>query len=150
MDLLRRSGMPTEELLHGCFARLEAYEAPRPILDPGSEAEADVFTALSVMFLQPRKARRAQKVLRIALRSGVVELLTAYLVFIRTAHYWTEPHPELGCEADVTELMSRHERLASVLLDEGPATIDQSLEAANSVLERLIEERTHELELSQT
>ena len=150
MDLLRRPGMPTEELLHGCLARLEAYEAPRPIPEPGTEAEADVFTALSMMFLQPRKARRAQKALRNALGSSVVELLTAYLAFIRTAHYWTETHPELGCEADVTELLGRHERLASLLLDEGPATTDQSLEAANSVLARLIEERTYELELSQT
>lgn len=121
VELLRRPGIPASEVLDVCLSRLEAYNEPRFVPEPGTEAETDVFNAVSVLFLEPGNAGRARKALRSALGPGVLELLTAYLAFIRTAHYWTETHPELAFESDMEELMRRHEELAFLLLDKSDA-----------------------------
>ena len=49
------------------------------------------------------------------------ELLVAYLAFIRTAHYWTEMHPELTYESDMADLLRRHRELSDLLLDTAEA-----------------------------
>jgi signal transduction histidine kinase len=49
------------------------------------------------------------------------ELLVAYLAFIRTAHYWTEMHPELTYEPDMAEMLGSHRELADLLLDTSAA-----------------------------
>ncbi len=51
----------------------------------------------------------------------VFELLVAYLAFIRTAHYWTEMHPELTYEPDMAEILRGHGQLAALLLDTSEA-----------------------------
>ena len=38
------------------------------------------------------------------------------LAFIRTAHYWTEIHPELVLEDDINQLLATHEALAACFL----------------------------------
>jgi hypothetical protein len=39
------------------------------------------------------------------------------LIFIRTAHFWTETHPDIDCEPDVIKLMEHNEELARLFLD---------------------------------
>jgi two-component sensor histidine kinase len=70
------------------------------------------------MFLSPAKSDRARLALRAALGGPTLEMLTAYLAFIRMAHYWTQTHPELLFEEDMERLMRQHEELAKLLLDE--------------------------------
>ena len=53
------------------------------------------------------------------------ELLVAYLAFIRTAHYWTEMHPELTDEPDMVEILRGHGPLAALLLDTSEAEFVQ-------------------------
>jgi hypothetical protein len=43
------------------------------------------------------------------------------LAFIRTAHYWTETHPELEYEPDMLLLLKEHDVLAQLLLDQSEA-----------------------------
>ena len=57
--------------------------------------------------------------MRLASRSS--RILVAYLAFIRTAHYWTETHPELAYEPDIAAVMQRHPDLAALLLDQTEA-----------------------------
>ena len=46
-----------------------------------------------------------------------LEFLIAFLAFIRTAHFWTETHPDLECEPDMIKQMAHNEELARLLLD---------------------------------
>jgi hypothetical protein len=57
------------------------------------------------MFLSPRDSARARVAVRAAVGDATFELLVAYLAFIRTAHYWTEMHPELTYEPDMAEIL---------------------------------------------
>jgi hypothetical protein len=43
-----------------------------------------------------------------------IEWLVGFLTFVRSAHYWTLMHPELGLEDDLTELLRQNEELASL------------------------------------
>lgn len=121
--LLRRP-VSTEADLDAALARLEAHEFPAPEdawSEPESLLEADVFAAATVLFLEPARSGRARMALRTALGGRVLELLTAYLAFIRTAHYWTLTHPDLGYEEDVERLMHDHEELTRLLLEDPEA-----------------------------
>jgi PAS domain S-box-containing protein len=114
--LLRRP-LPDASSLDEALARLEAGEAFNEIPQPGTQAESDLFDALTIMFLEPRHAQRARDAVRHAVGEANFESLVAYLAFIRTAHYWTENHPELAYEPDMVAVMARHEDLARLLLD---------------------------------
>jgi PAS domain-containing protein len=62
------------------------------------------------------------------------ELLTAFLAFVRTAHYWTETHPTLAYEADMLAVMKRYPKLADLMLDTKDAEWAQSSEALRRAL----------------
>ena len=117
VQLLRRPGVPDAESLDASLSRLEARNLPIAVPGPGTQDEADVFSAAGVVFLQPGRSDRARDALRTALGGPVLELLTAFLAFIRTAHYWTVTHPDIPFEEDMRDLMRVHEQLASLLLD---------------------------------
>lgn len=117
VQLLRRPGVPDAQALDASLSRLEARNSPMAVPGVGTQEEADTFAAASVVFLQPNGSDRARHALRVALGGSTFELLTAYLAFIRTAHYWTETHPEIEFEEDMQDLMRVHEELASLLLD---------------------------------
>ena len=85
------------------------------------ESESDLFDALTIMFLSPRGASSARAAVRAAVGDATFELLVAYLAFIRTAHYWTEMHPELTYEPDMADILRRHRELADLLLDTSEA-----------------------------
>jgi hypothetical protein len=90
--------------------------------DPGSDVEDSVFALAAIAFVTPRESERARQALRVALGGRRLDLLLAYLAFIRTAHYWTVVHPGLEIEDDMRELMAEHPALAALLLqDPDPA-----------------------------
>jgi two-component sensor histidine kinase len=118
--LLQRP-VPTEESTSAALARLEAIAEPIDWPSPETSYDDDLFTAATVLFLQPARASRAKRALRIALGDEKLELLVGFLTFIRSAHYWTLMHPELALEDDVKELLREHEELACILLEDAEA-----------------------------
>jgi len=114
--LLRRP-LPDAEALGKTLVRLEALREPAEIPDPGSRLEGDLFDALSVLFVVPARASRAQLAIRNALGTGRLELLTFLLAFIRTEHYFSETHAELDDEPEVADLLRASPELAALLPD---------------------------------
>lgn len=70
------------------------------------------------MFLDPSRAEVARRALRTVLGPRDLEFLTAYLAFVRTAHYWTLTHPDLAPEEDVEALLRDQEELTHLLMDD--------------------------------
>jgi two-component sensor histidine kinase len=118
--LLRRP-LPTEEHTGAMLARLEAVAEPLDWPVPETAFDEDVLTCATVLFLQPARAARAKRALRIALGGEKFELLIGFLTFVRSAHYWTLMHPELALEDDVTDLLRKHEELARLLSEDAEA-----------------------------
>src|SRR6516165_964922 len=107
--------------LEQALARLEALSGPANIPAPRTELESDLFDALTIVFLEPRLSERARNAVRRAFGEQTFETLAAFLAFIRTAHYWTETHPELAHEPDIAAVAQRHPELAALLLDHAEA-----------------------------
>jgi signal transduction histidine kinase len=120
IEMLRRP-VPHGAALTKVLERLEGLSLDGRLPEPRSEREADLFDALTIMFLSPRDSARARGAVRAAAGDGTFELLVAYLAFVRTAHYWTEMHPELTYEPDMAELLRGHGELADLLLDTSEA-----------------------------
>jgi two-component sensor histidine kinase len=118
--LLQRP-IPTEQSTSAALARLEAITEPIDWPSPETSYDEDVLTSATVLFLQPARASRAKRALRIALGGDKFELLVGFLTFIRSAHYWTLMHPEIALEDDVKELLRKHEELARILLEDAEA-----------------------------
>ena len=120
IQLLQRP-VPSADGLHEALTRLERVwlnELPRP----ANQTEDDLFDALSLMFVAPRHSRRARAAVRAAVGDTTFEMLVAYLAFVRTAHFWTEMHPELTFEADVAAMLQEHQQLGELVL--GPSEAD--------------------------
>lgn len=136
--LLRRP-IPDTAGLADAFERMKALkDATLPV--SGTQPENDLFDALTVMFVDPASSVTARASVRSAYGDKTFEILTAYLAFIRTAHYWTETHPELSCEFDMVELMKEHPILAGLLLDPSDAERAKSrryVQQAASELQKL-------------
>jgi two-component sensor histidine kinase len=146
--LLQRP-IPTEEHTRAALARLEAVAKPIDWPLPETSYDDDLLTSVTVLFLQPARASRAKRALRIALGGEKFELLIGFLTFIRSAHYWTLMHPELAIEDDVKGLLREHEELAR-LSSEDPESgrcemgtrLFEELESLRDLNER------HELEVA--
>jgi len=104
IEMLRRP-LPEGPALASIFESLEQVSLDGRLPEPRTQAEADLFDALTIMFLSPSAAAQARSAVRVAVGDGTFELLVAYLAFVRTAHYWTEMHPELTYEPDMTEIL---------------------------------------------
>ncbi len=103
---------------------LGGLEALAPIDEwPRSETEEEdwLIAAASLVYVEPGRSERARLVLRKALGGNRLEHLMGLLAFIRTAHYWTVLHPELGFEDDAQGLLSVSEELARLLLEDPEA-----------------------------
>jgi len=116
--------------LEQALARLEALIGPANIPTPRTELESDLFDALTIIFLEPRLSERARNAVRRAFGEQTFETLTAYLAFIRTAHYWTETHPELAYEPEIAAVMQRYPDLAALLRPDGGQTCRRGRGAA--------------------
>jgi PAS domain S-box-containing protein len=121
------------------LACLEAQTGPVDIPAPGTELESDLFDALTIIFLEPRLSERARNAVRRAFGEQTFETLVAFLAFIRTAHYWTETHPELAYEPDIVAVMQQHPDLAALLLDQTEAKRVAEGEVLRQVLAELMQ-----------
>jgi len=129
--------VPDAEGLNRSFAFLESIAGPVAIPEPEAEIEGALFDALTIMFVDPRGAERARLAIAHAVGEATFEVLTAFLAFIRTAHYWTETHPTLGYEADMVALMRDHPVLARLMLDTSEAEWANSRRALRRALDDL-------------
>ena len=124
IELLRRP-LPEGAALATILDRLERVSLAGRLPEPRTESEGDLFDALTIMFLSPRGAARARAAVRAAVGDATFELLVAYLAFVRTAHYWTEMHPELTYEPDMAAMLRDYGELADLLLDTSEAELVQ-------------------------
>ena len=124
IELLRRP-VPEGPALAAGIERLECLSLDGRLPQPRTHREADLFDALTIMFLSPRNSGPARAAVRVAVGDATFELLVAYLAFIRTAHYWTEMHPELTYEPDMAEMLRNYGELATLLLDTSEAEFVQ-------------------------
>jgi PAS domain S-box-containing protein len=136
ITLLQRP-VPDANALAAVFARLESYKEAKNIPAPGTQTEYDLFDALTVMFLEPRKWERAGEAVRRAVGEGTFEILTAFLAFVRTAHYWSETHPKLAIERDMLAVLEKHNVLARLLYDPSEAERVKAGEALRQTLAEL-------------
>src|SRR5580700_3891290 len=127
-----------------------------------TQREVDLFDVLTLIFLEPRELLPARQAVDRAFGGANLEMLIAFLAFIRTAHYWTETHPELEYEPDMTLLMKEHGLLAQLLLNQSEAertwspmerarllstlaAREAELHELNEGLEKEVQDRTREL-----
>jgi PAS domain S-box-containing protein len=129
--------LPDANALAEVFARLESHEVSRDIPAPGTQAEYDLFDALTVIFLEPLRWGRAREAVRRAVGNCTFEVLTAFLAFVRMLHFWTETHPELAIEADMLAVLEKHQELARLLLDPSEAERAKGGEALRQTLAKL-------------
>ena len=129
--------VPDAQRLDNSLAMLERVALPLPIPEPEAELEAALFDVLTILFVRPRGAERARHAIAQAVGEPTFEILTAFLAFVRTAHYWTETHPTLGYESDVVVLMQNHPELARLMLDSSEAEWAHSGEVLRRALDDL-------------
>ena len=120
IEMLRRP-VPEGPALAQVLERIERVSLGGRLPEPRTESETDLFDALTIMFLSPRDTAHVRVAVRAAVGDATFELLVAYLAFIRTAHYWTEMHPELTYEPDMAEILREYGELADLLLDKSEA-----------------------------
>ena len=118
--LLRRP-VPDPAMLEAALRRLEAVPGPAAVPGPGTQAESDLFDVLTVIFLDAEQAGRARAAVTAAAGNLAAELLLGLLAFIRTAHFWTETHPDLPLEPDAVAFLDQHPQLARLLADPADA-----------------------------
>jgi signal transduction histidine kinase/CheY-like chemotaxis protein len=131
---LLRKRVPNAEGLEQNLVRLERQQTIAALPDSESQLESDLFDALTILFVAPRRGDRAGKAITAAFGETTFELLTAFLAFVRTAHYWTETHPTLTYEADMVAVMQRYPELADLMLDTRDSEWAHSSEALQRAL----------------
>jgi PAS domain S-box-containing protein len=104
--------------------------------EPDSAQERAIFACAAHVFLRTPDASRALHALKCVLDGKTLEYTKLLLAFIRTAHYWTEIHPELVLEDDINQLLATHEALAARVLA-APAQLPES-KLARRISEDLI------------
>ena len=134
--LLRRP-VPDGTRLNRSLSRLESFKVSIALPEPESELESAIFDALTIVFLSPRGADRARLAIMNAVGEPTCEVLVAFLAFVRTAHYWTETHPELGYESDMVALMQSRPDLATLMLNTAESDWAQSAQALRRALEEV-------------
>jgi len=118
--------------------------------EPNSARERAIFACAAHVFLKTPDASRALEALERVFDRKTLEYTKLLLAFIRTAHYWTEIHPELVLEDDINHLLITHEALAACVLSDAVELPENLL--ARRVSEELIslrylKERESKLEL---
>ena len=129
--------VPVAEQLEHSLVLLERLAHKVEIPERETEVEGALFDALTILFISPQNAERTRCAIMHALGEPTFEVLTAFLAFVRTAHYWTETHPTLDYEADMVALLQSHPRLARLVLDSSEAEWAHSDEALRQALAAL-------------
>jgi len=129
--------VPDAKRLDTSLSVLEGIASPIAIPEAEAELEGTLFDALTILFIDPRGGSRARLAIAHAFGETAFEILTAFLAFVRTAHYWTETHPTLGYEADMVALMQNHPELARLMLDTSETEWAHSRQALRRALDDL-------------
>jgi PAS domain S-box-containing protein len=113
---LLRSDLPSASELdqHIAFCQ-EMGVVPLPP-EPNSAQERAIFACAAHVFLKTPDAPGALRALEGVFDGKTLEYTKLLLAFIRTAHYWTEIHPELILEEDIDQLLIAHEAIAACVL----------------------------------
>ncbi len=138
--LLRRP-LPGAVELGLCLGRLEDHQHPVDIPESDTQLEGDLFAALTIIFLEPRHSERARRAVAGASGESGFEILTAFLAFVRTAHFWTETHPTIEYESDMLAVLAKHDELAQLLLDRSEAERTKAGETLRRTLAELQDSR---------
>ena len=115
LPLLRR-GLPFKSDLDQHLALCEGLNMGSFPPEPDSAQETAIFACTAHVFLRTPDASRALQALKLAFDGTTLEYTKLLLAFIRTAHYWTEIHPELVLEDDIKRLLANHEAIAACVL----------------------------------
>lgn len=113
---LLRSELPFESDLDQHIALCRGIVVASFPPEPNSEHERAIFACAAHVFLKTPDAPRALDALKSVFDGKTLEYTKLLLAFIRTAHYWTEIHPELVLEDDINQLLTAHEALAACVL----------------------------------
>jgi PAS domain S-box-containing protein len=138
--LLRRP-LPSAVELGLCLGRLEDHQHSVDMPDSDTQLEGDLFAALTIIFLEPRHSERARRAVAGAFAESGFEILTAFLAFVRTAHFWTETHPTIEYEPDMLAVLAKHDELAQLLLDRSEAERTKAGETLRRTLAELQDSR---------
>lgn len=114
--------MSPEDVVNTLRSRLPSYtevsrslcilaEVQAPFDQWEEDAEDALFPCLAAVFLRTEGAAESENELRRLFGAALYDRLVWFLGFIRTAHFWTETHPELELEADARELFDEHPEL---------------------------------------
>ena len=120
LSRLVRRPLPDPTDLRATLDRLRS----RPAIElppAGSPFEQDLFDALAAVFNEPRHGRQVRAAIIAAVGERATDLLTVLIAFVKTAHRWTELHPDLPFEPDAEAFLRRNPRLAQLLLDPADA-----------------------------
>jgi PAS domain S-box-containing protein len=113
---LLRCDLPFESELDQHIALCHAMDLGSLPPEPNSPEERAIFACSAHVFLKTPDAPRALHALKCVFDGKTLEYTKLLLAFIRTAHYWTEIHPELVLEDDVNQLLTTHEAIAACVL----------------------------------
>lgn len=130
--------IPDPVELEKAIQRLESKTGKGDAPAQETQLEIDLLDALSAVFLKPAESNRARLAARHCLGGVAFEFTMALLAFVRTAHFWTETHPELCCEEDMLRLMSEHPDLARLLTDDTEAQAATPKHQNDQALERAV------------
>ena len=123
---LLRGDLPFNSDLHQHIALCEGPGIGSFPPEPDSMQERAIFACAAHVFLRTPDAARALHALKCVLDAKTLEYTKLLLAFIRTAHYWTEIHPDLVLEDDINQLLATHEAIAACVLAD-PAHLPQNL-----------------------
>jgi PAS domain S-box-containing protein len=114
---------------------------PAPLLEmPAADTQLEdgLFSLAGHVFLQTADAQACLDALERLLGSIRLQYVLLFLSFVRAAHYWTRVHPEIEFEHDIKQLLVTYEELASCILDDSEAGVDN---VTQSILDELPELR---------
>ena len=104
------SQLPSYTAVARCLRIVENLNSP--FNEWGDNAEADLFPCLAAVFLRSEGAAASERELLRLFGPAKYDRLIWFLGFVRTAHFWTETHPELELEHDVKVLFDKHPTVA--------------------------------------
>ena len=113
---LLRGDLPFKSGLDQHLALCEGLGMESFTPEPDSAQEKAIFARAAHVFLRTPDASRALHALKCVLDGKMLEYTKLLMAFIRTAHYWTEIHPELVLEDDINQLLATHEAIAACVL----------------------------------
>jgi len=112
-------------------------KCPAPLVDmptADTQMEDGLFSLASHVFLQTADAPECLDALERLLGAVRFQYMLLFLAFVRAAHYWTRVHPEIQFEDDIKQLLEAQEALASCIMDDPEASVDN---VTQSILDEL-------------